>query len=125
MGEIKKIVCKSCGAEWECMTGCGMLHGRLEWIADLYEEDIRKEIKALLQEERFVPFTFSYQLSYCKSCRSIRSIPVLRLEESGREYTGSCGECGQKTELLETIEKTLCPVCHASVLEVEETGHWD
>lgn len=125
MGELKRIVCRSCGSEWECRTGCGLVHGKLEWIADLYGEDIRKEIKSCLKEGQLVPFTFAYQLSCCKKCGRIESVPVLRLEEDGREYVGVCRQCGQKPELVEEIEKTPCPVCHSPALETEEIGHWD
>lgn len=125
MGELKKITCRSCGTGWECRTGCGMTHGKLKWVADLYPEDVKKEIQNYLKEGEFVPFEFAYQLSHCKECHFIESVPVLRFEADGREYVGGCGQCGQRTELIEEIEKMQCPICHATALTAEDIGQWD
>ncbi|MDE7287428.1 MAG: hypothetical protein K2N55_11390 [Lachnospiraceae bacterium] len=125
MGELKKITCRSCGTEWECRTGCGMMHGRLEWVADLFPEDLKKKIKDYVGGRIFLPFTFSYELSYCKECQRIESVPVLRLYEDSKEYVGPCGQCGQKTELIEETGKTQCPVCRLAFLEIEDIGQWD
>lgn len=125
MGEIRKITCKSCGRSWECTTGCGMLHGKLKWVADLYPEDIKKEILSYLKEDEIILFDFGFQLSYCRKCNGIESVPVLRLADDKGVYAGICGQCGQKTELIEEVEKIQCPVCHGADLTVENIGFWD
>lgn len=125
MGELKKITCRSCGAEWECRTGCGMMHGRLKQVVDLFPQEWRREMKECAAGGGFVPFTFSYQLSCCRECQRIESVPVLRFEKDGREYVGLCGQCGQKAELIEETEKVQCPVCHLALLEIQDIGQWD
>lgn len=125
MGELKKITCKSCGRSWEYETGCGMLHGKLKWVADLYPEDIKKEILSYLKEDEIILFDFGYQLSYCRKCNVIESVPVLRVADDNGVYAGVCGQCGQKTELIEEVEKIQCPVCHGADLTAENIGFWD
>ncbi len=125
MGEIKKITCRSCGAGWECRTGCGMMHGKLERVAAVFPEDIKKEITGIAEKRDFVPFDFAYQLSYCEECQRIESVPVLCFLEEDRKYIGLCEQCGQKTELIGEEEKMQCPVCHGAFIETEEIGGWD
>ncbi len=125
VGEIKRITCKSCGAGWECRTGCGIMHGKLDRVAALFPEDIEIEIAGIAKKTALVPFDFSYQLSYCKECQSIESVPVLWLLEEDREYIGRCGQCGQKIELIKAEDKMSCPVCHGGDLETEDIGGWD
>lgn len=125
MGELKKITCKACKTQWECRTGCGLSHGKLKWVAELYPDNVKSEIQNQIKENEFIPFQFDYRLSYCQGCHSIVSVPFLRLEADGREYVGSCGQCGKRTELLDKIEKAECPICHETALWAEDIGQWD
>ncbi len=125
MGMIEKVTCTSCGARWECMTGCGIMHGELERVIKLFSENMQKDIMIHIGKSEFPLFDFGYQLAYCKHCGTIESVPVLKLPDCQKEYTGSCPTCGQRAELIEDIEQTPCPVCHKEALTAEETGMWD
>lgn len=128
MGRMLKITCKSCGAGWECRTGCGMQHGSLEKVADLYPEDMRKKIMEHAAGMEFPVYDFGYRPAYCRQCRAIVSVPVLAFGGGSAEYAGKCARCGHEAEPLadmEDIEKMLCPVCYEAALEKEEAGLWD
>ena len=125
MGATIKISCKSCGAKWQCQTGCGFLHGDLDQIAILYPENIQWEIKNCIGETTFPWFEFNYRLSYCKQCNSIVSVPQLKLGDAHTEFTGKCSKCGQETQLIENMEESDCPVCHKKSLLTEVVGMWD
>lgn len=126
MGEIVKISCTSCKAEWECMIGCGLQHGNLKRVADLYfPDDIKQKIEDYAARTEFPSFDFRFQLSYCAYCKSIESVPVLHLNETDTDYIGVCEKCGEKTELIENIEDTKCPVCQKTSLKSEDAGRWD
>lgn len=125
MGVVVKAVCGACKGQWQCETGCGIMHGEIEGVLPLFPEGIRRQIEAAIGNRAFPAFTFAYQLSCCGHCGSIESVPVLKLTDIGKEYTGVCGKCWQNTELIENIGDTPCPVCHKKALTVEETGIWD
>lgn len=125
MGATVKISCTCCNAQWQCQTGCGIMHGDLKQVTSLFSEDMQKKIKDCIGEVMFPWFDFHYQLSYCKQCNSIESIPYLDLGDSHTKFTGKCTKCGQETELIENIENFPCPVCHKKSLIIEETGIWD
>lgn len=124
MGTIVKIICGSCHKEWDCRTGCGLLHGKLENAAGLYQEEIRKSILASVQQTRFPQFDFAYRLAVCKECQDIVSIPVLSLSQTHMKYVGSCENCGKRVELIENVRQTTCLRCKGA-LESENIGMWD
>lgn len=125
MGATVTISCKACGSKWQCQTGCGIMHGDLNQIVALYPENIQKEISKCIGEEAFPWFEFNYQLSYCKKCNSIESVPQLKLGDSHTEFIGKCSKCGQETHLIENVEELECPTCHKKTLSEETTGIWD
>lgn len=125
MGLTVKISCTSCKAEWQCQTGCGIMHGDLKQVTALFSEKTQKEIKDCIGETMFPWFDFSYRLSFCKQCNSIESIPCLELGDAHVKFTGKCSKCRQETRLIDNIENFLCPVCHKKTLIAEETGVWD
>lgn len=125
MGEIVKVTCSSCRADWQCITGCGIMHGTLEAVAAIYPEATRKEIKECVGDTMFPVYDFGFHLSHCKHCSSITSVPVLKLPDNHREFIGNCGKCGHPTELIESPESTPCPACHKETLSVRENGMWD
>lgn len=125
MGAIVDVVCKSCKASWQCMTGCGLMHGSLQAVADLFPEQARKEIMEEAGQAEFPLFDFNYKLSYCPHCASIESVPVLRMLESYKAYIAPCPVCGQEIMLIRDLSKTECPVCHGTALEEQDAGYWD
>lgn len=125
MGEIVKVACSSCRADWQCITGCGIMHGTLESVVAIYPEDIRKEIKECVGDTMFPLYEFGFRLSHCEHCNSITSVPVLALPDIHKEFIGNCSKCGHKTELIGTLESIPCPVCHKESLSAKETGMWD
>lgn len=125
MGAIVDVACKSCGSGWQCMIGCGLMHGSLQVVAGLFPENIRKEIMEQAGQEKFPLFDFSYQLSCCPQCNSIESVPVIRMRESYKAYIGNCPACGQDVRLVRNLSKAECPICQKKTLEEQETGHWD
>lgn len=125
MGVITKVTCASCGTEWQCHTGCGIMHGDLAQVADLYPDDIRNKIMAFAEENPFPWFDFKFQLSCCGHCGSIESVPLLMLGEGRTVFAGTCKQCGEPTQLIRNIKKAQCPICHKKTLSAEETGFWD
>lgn len=125
MGTIVNVVCKSCHAGWQCMTGCGLMHGELKMTADLFPEQTRKDLMEEIEQAEFPLFDFAYKLSYCSHCGSIESVPVVRMLESDKTYIGTCPVCGQKIKLIRDLSGAECPVCHEVTLEEYEAGHWD
>ena len=126
MGEIRKISCILCGAEWECIIGCGLQYGDLKRVAELYfSDDVKQKIEDYAAQTEFPLFDFNFQLSYCAHCKSIESIPVLHLDDINTDYIGECEKCGEKTELIESLEDLQCPVCQKTSLKSEDIGRWD
>lgn len=108
------------------MIGYGLQHGDLKRVVDLYyPDDIKREIENYAARTEFPLFDFRFQLSYCAHCKSIESVPVLHLDESNMDYIGTCEKCGEKTELIESIEDAQCPVCQKTSLKSEDIGLWD
>ena len=70
MGVMIRVSCRSCKEDWQCRTGCGMMHGNLENAAASYPAEIRKEIYANVQGE-YPLFDFSYQPARCMYCHGI------------------------------------------------------
>lgn len=125
MGVRVKVTCRACKSEWDCRTGCGVMHGRLEKVAGLYPDGIQKAIMERAAQMEFPVYDFGYRLARCERCRAVVSIPALSFGSDGVEYAGTCAGCGQEADRMETVEQTQCPVCGEMALEQEETGLWD
>lgn len=125
MGDIVKITCASCKEEWQCMTGCGLAHARLQDVISSFPETTAREIAEAVKGELFPAFEFTYDILTCSRCESMVSVPVLRLITDDREYTGLCPVCGEKTERTTDIDVMLCPVCGKAALQEDIIGHWD
>lgn len=124
MGAIINVNCKSCGTDWQCKTGCGIMHASLDGITDLFSEETRKEIYDSVSGE-YPLFHFSYELARCAYCRDIIAVPVLCLADEQKEYIGECIQCGKKIELIRELPHTSCPICEKEALQAEEVGLWD
>lgn len=125
MGAIKDISCASCGAKWQCRTGCGILHGTLSAVKAAFPDEIRQRLDSYEAEAEFSLFDFGYQLAVCERCGAVESVPVIRLLDKQEEYVGVCEKCGGQAKLIDDIRETQCPVCHDCTLSEEETGLWD
>lgn len=125
MGQIVKITCASCKTEWECRTGCGILHGDLNRVAGLYPPEQCRKIRNYAEATKFPLFDFGYRLSRCLHCKQIGSVPVLKLTDEHTACVGTCSQCMQEIELIEDIGLTECPVCHQKSLVEEPAGLWD
>ena len=53
MGDIIEITCKKCFHIWQYPIGCGMLHGRLDYVSELFSKEIQTQINELVREKRF------------------------------------------------------------------------
>ncbi|MCI8924814.1 MAG: hypothetical protein HFI45_12610 [Lachnospiraceae bacterium] len=125
MGVIVDISCRSCRADWQCMTGCGLMHGTLEHVADLFPDEMKQEILEYGKQAEIPLFDFGYRLAVCPDCGGMVSVPVVRMLETYQAYVGPCPDCGKPVRLARDLSKTACPVCHEKSLEVKETGCWD
>lgn len=125
MGAIVKVFCESCGAQWECQTGCGIMHGTLDRIAPLFPEETGRVLMEYAGRSECPMFDFAFQSAVCQDCVGVVSVPVVRLHESGERYIGPCPDCGKAVRLLGDPEKTDCPVCKKNTLKTIETGRWD
>lgn len=122
MGEIQKVTCNQCGRSWECKTGCGLIHGRMDFIVKEFPYRIQQKINADFSKHPLSFFDFAYHIAECPVCQSLVSVPTLSIEDSGNVFTGSCPECGK---ILYPKEIIACPVCHDTSLSVQEIGGWD
>ena len=125
MGVIIDVSCASCGKTWNCRTGSGIMHGELGAVKSLFPMEIRQKLDRYEAETELPLFDFGYRLAVCEHCKSVESVPVIKLLDKGAEYAGPCGKCGKGTELIENIGKARCPVCREASLSEEETGLWD
>lgn len=125
MGEIVKISCGSCKEEWQCTTGYGLRHARLQDVVSAFPAAVERDIVKTAGDEPFPVFEFGYRISVCRNCRSIVSVPVLKLTEADAGFSGVCPVCRRKTRLVLNPKRTSCPSCGKRTLRAEETGHWD
>ena len=58
MGAIERVKCENCGSAWECRTGCGILHGRLENVLLLFSEKVREEVNNVTSQEKIPQISF-------------------------------------------------------------------
>lgn len=125
MGVVEKISCSICGQTWECQTGCGLQHGRIEAVAELFDKKTAVQIKTNRSHDPFPLYDFAYHLASCDPCKCVLSVPVLTMMESNLQYIGTCPQCGEKVNCMEDVENTFCPWCHEKGLHREKIGHWD
>lgn len=125
MGEIIHIHCTSCDANWECLLGCGFMHGSLESVAGLFPAQQKEEIARYENQTPSPLFTFSMRAARCKHCSKIVSIPVLTLTETGTVFTAPCPDCKAELKPIASLTKSACPVCGKAALESEMIGRWD
>lgn len=125
MGSINKITCGSCQREWECKSGCGLLHARLEDVVREFPEEMGREIISQTDGEEFPIFDFAYQSAVCTGCRSMVGVPVLTFADKNKEYVGRCPICGGAAWPAADLGDVCCPVCGKKALEEEEIGSWD
>lgn len=127
MGEIMKIRCKACHSNWECMTGCGLQHGRKENIITAFQDSEQAPVIDWLSKYQIPLYDFKYQAVPCIFCKSLVSVPVLQGIEDDDIFIGTCPVCQGPIEgpLPEGVEETACPACGSMSLSAEEVGHWD
>ncbi len=125
MGAIVKISCMSCDSQWTRQTGCGILHGTLSAVKGFFPERTRQKLDAYEADTELPMFDFGYRLAVCEGCGEVVSVPVIKLLDKGKEYTGVCEKCGGQAELIDNIGETKCPVCHKLSLSEEDYGFWD
>lgn len=127
MGEIMKIHCNMCQAEWECWTGCGLQHGRKENIVAAFCPEEQAQVIEWLSNLPLPLYDFRYQTASCGICHKPVSVPVLRNVENDEIFVGVCPVCGNQPQmpLPESITDMACPACGSMSLEAAEAGHWD
>lgn len=118
------------------------MHGRLSHAAEAFPEEIRRTIQADMSECPLVLFDFGYQVTSCRHCGNVVSVPVLRLIEREKIFVGLCPECGgmiPQDELWEgqpgespdgqpgeqEAGSHTCPACQEETLSFQMTGVWD
>lgn len=124
MGVIERVRCGSCGQSWECKTGCGMLHGKLDTVLDAFSEEIKQEVRKQVGQQMFPRFQFAYKPACCENCKAVVTVPVLELTKLDMKYIGGCRRCQSKIEPI-NVNEMRCPVCHEQQLEIEKVGMWD
>lgn len=129
MGEIMKIHCRTCRKEWECMTGCGLRHGRIENVITAFGAKEQEQIIAWCQDSPVPLYDFRYQIAVCDFCRKLVSVPVLKSIEDDQIFVGVCPVCHAQlqTSPLETedVSHIACPSCNSMTLDATGIGHWD
>lgn len=127
MGEIVKIHCNACQEEWQCMTGCGLQHGRKENITAAFLGKEQVQVSEWLAKSQIPLYDFQYQITLCPFCKEPVSIPVLKGVEDDEVFAGACPACGSLPQMPppEDITDMACPACGNISLEAEEIGHWD
>lgn len=48
MGEVINVRCAACKKEWQCFTGNGLLHGRMEAVLAAFSEEERQQAERLM-----------------------------------------------------------------------------
>jgi hypothetical protein len=127
MGEIMRIHCNACQKEWQCMTGCGLRHGRKEHIIAAFGEAEQIPVSEWLAKSQIPLYDFQYQTASCPLCKELVSVPVLRGIEDDEVFVGACPVCGNLPQMpsSEDVADIACPACGDIALEAEEIGHWD
>ncbi len=130
MGEILKIHCRTCSAEWECATGCGLQHGRIENVIAAFEPGEQVQIIDWCHASPVPLYDFRYQIAVCDSCNSLVSVPVFKgINDDNNVLVGVCTTCHNQLKIppieTEEIPDAACPSCGNKSLETTEIGHWD
>lgn len=124
MGTIIKMTCKGCNQAWECYSGHGMQHGRLDNVLKMYPETVRKQVKELTAGECFPIYEFALQAANCPNCKTLVSVPVLDLKAHGT-FVGQCPECGSEVKTHAVAQKLSCPNCGGQDWDLQDIGRWD
>ena len=100
MGQLKQIRCKNCGEKWELRLGYGLRHGQIDALVPLFPASSiqRLPLEELRQFDE--PWAFSFEPASCPICRSMVTVPVLRLTKKGETFTGTCSVCGSAADPL-------------------------
>ena len=129
MGEIIKIHCSTCQKDWECMTGCGLKHGRIGNVIAAFDAKEQIQILNWCESSPIPLYDFRYQIAACNFCNDLVNVPVLRGIEDDAVFTGTCPACYRPLQEppleAEDIADTPCPSCGNMTLTAEEVGHWD
>lgn len=143
MGEIIKIVCQSCKGSWQCKTGCGIAHAKIEQVAGFYKEEVQNSILEKTGKQQFPLFSFGFWPVICETCQEIVSVPILELSKDKIKYTGTCTKCQseitgisadagwfgsdnqKETGNWQGNYRLACPKCQSADLMVEKQGYWD
>lgn len=129
MGEIMKIHCHTCQKEQECLTGCGLKHGRIGNVIAAFGAKEQMQILDWCESSPIPLYDFRYQIAVCDSCNHLVCIPVLRGIEDDAVFMGACPVCYKQLQTtpleIEDITGTACPSCGSMTLTIEEVGHWD
>ena len=125
MGEIVKMVCGKCGHGWQCRTGCGVTHARLDSVIPFFNEETQNNILRQTEKQKIPLFSFEYKPAYCYRCSDIVSVPVLQLIKEDASYIGECPKCSTTIEAEYLKEKLVCPICEGRDFDVIREGLWD
>jgi len=125
MGAIYNVFCKTCGQEWELLTGMGMRHSTLKAVAESYSEDVATQLISYEKENPYAMFHFSLHPAKCDKCKNLMAVPVLKIKDTDKEYVGTCGSCGEVPVLIDDLGTCECPNCREISLNVNEIGSWD
>lgn len=125
MGEIIKMVCHGCGHSWQCKTGCGLNHARLNSVIGFFKDEIQKDILRQTQGQPFPLFSFGYQPAHCEVCHEIVSVPVCRLGKEQTKYIGQCPGCLNEIKEGQLEENLVCPICQSCEFDTCREGSWD
>lgn len=125
MGRVMRIACVSCNKEWQCRTGCGLSHARLEDVLREFSNEISRKVPDRVRKEEFPIFDFAYHMAVCDICKDVVSVPVLRLADGDLEYSGTCPVCRKEARRISDTDAADCPVCGKRMRQPEEIGRWD
>ncbi len=125
MGSIERTTCKKCGKSWQYKTGCGVSHWNLNVVLDLFDEDIKAQVKSWADGKEVPLFRFDYCKASCSTCRAVVGVPVLKLFPENTLYVGKCENCGSEVSVPEETSLIVCPECGGQTLESCREGLWD
>lgn len=125
MGSIERSTCKVCGKSWQYKTGCGVNHWNLDVVLDLFDEDVKTQVKVWATGKDVPLFQFDYHGALCGMCKAVVGVPVLKLFPENALYVGRCEDCGSEVAMPEEASLTRCPECGGQSLENCREGLWD
>lgn len=125
MGRVERIQGKECEHNWECMTGCGLLHGNLQNVAKYFEGDAAVKVMSYNKQQVPVLFDFNLRPAVCNRCSGIVSVPVFGVVDKEEMIVGTCPDCKGQVELVQDWNMTACPLCRKKGLHSTVIGMWD